>query len=236
MYYRKPLDNETWLVSHLQFYYKYFVLIVESSDSNLYTHGRNKELRFNTAYLLNLWLLFCHLGQVVSASSWIQFIKATRTLIAVPIQSHFKSQTSISYQIEAINSAGKKAYSKFTASLKDTPYTSDCKMSMDFRYMYQTENLVDLDLILIFINKVSEFYSDSRNSIKFWILQQYLTTIIELFGVTVHSNFKLDKKLYLGYRKLINRKLTPFFKGLYLYKLMKFYRNLKITCLLTSKF
>ena len=128
--------------------------------------GRNKGLRLKSVYLLNLWLLFCHLGQVVSASSWIQFNKATRTLIAVPIQSHFKSQTSISYQIQAINSAGKKAYSKFTASLKDTPYTSDCKMSMDFRYMYQTENLVDLDLILIFINKVSEFYSDNRNSIK----------------------------------------------------------------------
>ena len=157
-------------------------------------------------------VILCHLGQVVSASSWIQFNKATRTLIAVPIHSHFKSETSVSYQIQATNSAGRKAYSKFTARLKDTPYTSDCKMTMDFRYMYQTEDLVNLDLILIFINKISEYYGDNTNSIK--ILD--FTTISYNYYRIVWSNcsfeFQTKQEALFGLSQADKSKIDAIFQ------------------------
>ena len=156
--------------------------------------------------------ILCYLGQVVPTSSWIQFNKATRTLVAVPIQSHFKSETSVSYQIQATNSAGKKAYSKFTANLKDTPYTSDCKMSMDFKYMYQTENLINLDLILIFINKISEFYGDNTNSIK--ILD--FTTISYNYYRIVWSNcsfeFQTKQEALFGLSQADKSKIDAIFQ------------------------
>ncbi|XP_065654318.1 uncharacterized protein LOC105844463 isoform X3 [Hydra vulgaris] len=103
----------------------------------------------------------------VSTSSWIQINSATQELFAISILSLFKFQSSYQYFIQATNSANLTALSGFNFTMNNYPFTSDCKISVTFNYKFVVEELAELDVLRLFIEKTSSYYGDSKvNNIK----------------------------------------------------------------------
>lgn len=75
-----------------------------------------------------------------------------------------KPHSTFNYRIQATNSRRISRDVPFTASVKDEPYTVDCRMMMNFKYKYMTSNIVDLDIIRTFISLISEYYKDSTEN------------------------------------------------------------------------
>lgn len=105
-------------------------------------------------------------GNAVSRSSWFQLNTVTMQLYAVAIKSAMQVQSSYSYKIQATNSGKKSNTIDLTAVIRDEPFTSDCKITMQFAYKYETSTLVDLDIIRKFISMVTEYYQDKTTMVK----------------------------------------------------------------------
>ena len=87
-------------------------------------------------------------------------------IYAVAVQSSMLIQSSYRYQIQATNSRGMASTIEFKASINNSPYTSDCRMAMTFKYKLVTETLVDLDIIRSFIYMITQYYGDKKTTVK----------------------------------------------------------------------
>ena len=136
---------------------------------NLFTYKLHDNLFFdgNDGELKNLKLrLLDSKRNKVLASSWMQINTASSTIYGIAIRSMFRMQTTFSYILEATNSGNKIGYLPFNASIIDSPFTSDCPITMTFRYKYLTSTIVNLDILWQVVEKINTFYGDVEMHIK----------------------------------------------------------------------